>query len=342
MIKIKEEKTKETWNKLVNNWVEHSFLQNWEWGEIQEKLGHTTLRLVILEKNRPIACAQTILVSAKRGKFVFIPHGPIFNPKFYNLQNFQKILKKFLFFLKKLAEKKGYSFIRFAPLIKDGVKERKVFKKLGFRQAPIYIHSERMWILALEKSEEEILKSMRKTTRNLIRKALRIEDLKIETRKDAKALDEFWKVYLHTAKAQKFTPFSKEFIKTEFEKFKPNSLFILAKYKNELLAGALIIFTKNSAFYHQGASIHNKIPATYLLQWSAIKEAKKRGCKYYNFWGIYREGRTPISWKGLTFFKQGFGGFSFDLVPTQDYILSPKYYLTWAYEKFLGWRRGIR
>ncbi|GAI33015.1 unnamed protein product, partial [marine sediment metagenome] len=27
-------------------------------------------------------------------------------------------------------------------------------------------------------------------------------------------------------------------------------------------------------------------PASYLLQWEAIKEAKNRGCKLYNFWGI--------------------------------------------------------
>src|SRR3990167_6313218 len=104
---------------------------------------------------------------------------------------------------------------------------------------------------------------------------------------------------------------------------------------------ALFIFTKSTAFYHQGASIHTKIPVTYLEQWEAIKEAKKRGCKYYNFWGILQEGRSPKNWQGLTLFKTGFGGRQVDYLPTQDYIISPKYYLTYIYEKLLAWRRGV-
>ena len=75
--------------------------------------------------------------------------------------------------------------------------------------------------------------------------------------------------------------------------------------------------------------------------WEAIKEAKKRGCQYYNFWGIHQPGRTPKSWDGLTLFKQGFGGDQVNYLTTQDLILSPKYFLTYWYEKYLNWRRGV-
>ncbi len=340
-LKIKEEKDKNSWNKLFNNFGSPSFLQVWEWGEVQKRLGYEVIRLVIKEKNHPIALAQTIKISAKRGKFLFIPHGPIIDPEKYNPKTFRIILKTLLEKLKKTAKKERYSFIRIAPIVEDRVEERKIFENLGFFTAPIYMHAERAWVLALEKDEEELLKEMRKTTRNLIRKALKLKELIVEKRNDPEALEIFYKIYLYTAKNQKFTPFSKKFIKSEFEEFKKNSLFIFTKYKKDYLAGALIIFTKSSGFYHQGASIHSKIPATYLLQWEAIKEAKKRGCKYYNFWGIYRPGRSPKSWKGLSFFKQGFGGFQIDYLPTQDYIISPKYYLTWLYEKYLAFKRGI-
>jgi lipid II:glycine glycyltransferase (peptidoglycan interpeptide bridge formation enzyme) len=235
------------------------------------------------------------------------------------------------------------------------------------------MHAERVWVLpltseVLHKTDDELLASMRKTTRYLIRKAQR-DGVTIEKRTDEKAVDDFWKIYQETAKREKFVPFSKKFIVDEFEAFNksgnavflfgkvngmgvrvsktsevlPNeSSFLTSEVKNgQNLASALIIFTKSTAFYHQGASIHSKIPVPYLLQWEAIKEAKKRGCSLYNFWGILQKGRTPKNWEGLTLFKTGFGGRQVDFVPTQDFIISKKYYLTQLYEKFLGWRRGV-
>jgi len=109
----------------------------------------------------------------------------------------------------------------------------------------------------------------------------------------------------------------------------------------KIIAAALVVFTKSTAFYHQGATTHSKIPGSHLLQWEAIKEAKKRGCQYYNFWGIHHPGRTPKNWDGLTLFKQGFSGEQVDYLTTQDLILSPKYYLTYWYERYLNWRRGV-
>jgi peptidoglycan pentaglycine glycine transferase (the first glycine) len=113
------------------------------------------------------------------------------------------------------------------------------------------------------------------------------------------------------------------------------------KNDKKYLASALVVFTQSTAFYHQGASIHTKYPVPYLLQWEAIKEAKRRGCRYYNFWGISEPGRTPKAWSGLTLFKQGFGGHKVQYLPTQDLVLSPKYYFNWLYEKHLYFKRGI-
>ena len=90
-----------------------------------------------------------------------------------------------------------------------------------------------------------------------------------------------------------------------------------------------------------------KIPISYLLLWEAIKEAKARGCKKFNFWGI-----ADISsdnkvldknhpWAGLTLFKIGFGGKPKKHVNTQDFILSSKYWLNFAIEKIRKIKRGL-
>ena len=77
------------------------------------------------------------------------------------------------------------------------------------------------------------------------------------------------------------------------------------------------------------------------MQWEAIKEAKRRGCTRYSFWGTLQPGRSPKSWGGLSLFKQGFGGFQTDYVPTQDYIVSWKYWISYVYELYLKHKRGV-
>lgn len=339
---------KEIWNNFFNDAKSPSFLQSWEWGEFQKNSNEEILRLGVFESNKLIALALVIKVKAKRGSFLFIPHGPIFMKHVtYNMKQFKSVISQFLNFLISLSKQQGYSFIRIAPVLENKVENQQIFQELGFRKAPIYLHAERMWVLPLASdkiiSEDMLLAQMRKTTRYLIKKAAK-DGVIIEKRTDEAAVDDFWKIYQITAEREKFQPFSHKFIKEEFNAFHKtgNALFLFAGVRHlEYLASALIIFTKSTAFYHQGASIHTKIPATYLLQWEAIKEAKKRGCRFYNFWGIYQESRTPKSWEGLSLFKTGFGGTQIDYLPTQDCVLSHKYYLTYLYEKFLSFKRGI-
>jgi len=327
------------WNRFLNKSNYVSFLQSWEWGELQNNIGYKSSRIGIFDKDELIAIAQIIKIRSKRGNFLFVPHGPVFKSQFTNYTK-QTIL--LLNYLTTLAKKENFTFIRIAPILIDKPENRKIFISLGFKTAPIYMHAERTWVLDLNKSEDELLNSMRKTTRYLVKRADR-DGVIIEQRTDEKAFDEFWRIYKITAEREAFTPYSLDFVKKEYQAFAKNkqALFLFGKVGSNYYASALILFTKSSAFYHQGASIHTKFPVTYKLQWEAIKEAKKRGCSLYNFWGIKQEGRTPKDWDGLTLFKTGFGGRQIDYVPTQDYILSPKYYLTYLYELFLAWKRGV-
>jgi lipid II:glycine glycyltransferase (peptidoglycan interpeptide bridge formation enzyme) len=356
MIIIKKIENQIVWQKFFDENCNQSFLQSWNWGEFQKSLGYDVLRVGVYEKGSLQAITQIIKLKTKRGKFLFLPHGPILKVKSSKLKvkSYLEVLIKYSI---AISKKEGFDFIRIAPIIENTAENQKIFKDLGFKTAPIYMHAETTWVLPLtNNTEEELLASMRKTHRYLIKKAYR-DGVVVEKTNNPKALNIFYKIYQQTAIREKFKPFSYQYIKKEFEAFNKskNCLIFLAKINNltdfnrfqpvstnfNYLSSALIILTKNAAFYHQGASIHTKIPVTYLLQWEAIKEAKKRGCQFYNFWGIYDENsnRTPKSWQGLTLFKTGFGGQKVSFLPTQDYIVSPKYYLTWLWEKFLMWKR---
>ncbi len=337
---IKAIKEKASWDEFFNRNGSPSFLHSWEWGEMQQKLGHEILRLGVYNNDKLYLIAQIIKMRTKRGHFLFIPHGPIVEEG----RGLNEFLPKLNEHLIEIARKEKFSFIRIAPAVEDGEDMRKIFNDVGYRKAPIYIHSERMWVLPLDKSEDELLAAMRKTTRYLIRKAQK-DGVVIENRTDDKVVDDFWQIYEKTAERERFTPFSRRFITEEYNAFNQtgNAVFIFGKVDGmtEYQASALIVFTKSTAFYHQGASLHSKVPVPYLLQWEAIKIAKQRGCKFYNFQGILHPGRTPKNWSGLTLFKQGFGGRQLDYVPTQDYVLSPKYHLTSLYEQILNWKRGV-
>lgn len=352
-MRILEINNKSIWQKFFDENGSPSFLQSWEWGELQKKLGYEIIRMGIYNNDSLKAIAQIVKIKSKRGNFLFIPHGPIIkvkSPACRQARQKSKVktcLKYLQNYLTNTVKKENYSFIRIAPILEDTEQSQKIFQELGFRKSPIYMHAERVWVLDLNKPEEQLLIAMRKTTRYLIKKANH-DGVVIEKRTDSKAVGDFYKIYVETAKRENFIPFSKKYIKEEFETFNKtgNALFLFGRISETgvdpfHLCSALVIFTKSTAFYHQGASIHTKIPVTYALQWEAIKEAKKRGCQFYNFWGVFQEGRTPKSWTGLTLFKQGFGGNQIDYLPTQDFIISPKYYLTFVYEKILKWRRGF-
>lgn len=339
---IDEISLKKVWDNYFNTFQSPSFLQSWEWGEVQKNLGYDVVKVSISQGNTIHAISQIIKIRSRRGNFLFIPHGPIIYTKIPNINKLNLILKELLQYLIVIAKNERFDFIRIAPILIDSQMNRQIFIDLGCKTAPIYMHAERTWVLDIDKSEEELLQNMRKTTRYMIHRAVR-DKVVIEERSDQQALHDFWKIYQETAAREQFIPYSPTYLMNEYEEFHKtgNALFLFGKVEDTILASALIVFTKSSGFYHQGASIHSKFPVPYRMQWEAIKEAKKRGCSLYNFWGIKQKGRTPKDWDGLTMFKTGFGGRQIDFVPTQDYIISPKYYFTFVYEKYLAYKRGV-
>jgi len=86
----------------------------------------------------------------------------------------------------------------------------------------------------------------------------------------------------------------------------------------------------------------SKFSIPYLLQWEAIKEAKHRGCKIYDFWGFTDPKLYPQHpWAGPTLFKMGFGGQSYEYLKTQDLPLSIKYWLIFIFEQIRKLKRHL-
>ena len=334
MIEIKEIKNKEIWENFLKECEEKTFLQSWNWGEFQKMMGNKIWRLGIFENSKLVNLILTIEIEAKRGTFLFIPH--LVSGKY---------LQVLVNHLKALSREEKADFIRISPILERNEENIKIFKELGFRDAPIHMHPEVTWELDIKKPEEELIAQMRKTTRYLIRQAQKNSDIRIEQSLELRDIEKFNQLYQETVDRHHFVPFSLEYLKNEFLAFRDDNqvLIFLGKYKGDLISSGIFIFWQNIAFYHQGASSlrYPKIPVSYLLLWEAIREAKNRSCQKFNFWGIAPENLKNHPWAGLTLFKIGFSGYKKEYVKTQDFPLSKKYWLTYIFEKLRKTKRGL-
>jgi len=329
---ITEIKEKSVWERFFSAFREKTFLQSWNWGEFQERMGYKIWRIGVYNNGYPISIILAVKVQAKRGTFLLIQH---------NLDLIEVLLSK----LKEIAKKENCAFIRIAPLMPRTEENKKLFKNSGFREAPMHANAyEATWKLDIRLSEDELLANMRKTTRYLIRQAQKDFDITVEKSKNFSDLAIYQRLNREVAARQNFTPFSDEYLKNEFEIFAKDGQVQLffGKYKGEVAAAALVVFWQGIGFYHQAASLSKfaKLPIPYLLQWEAIKEAKKRGCRFYDFWG-YVDPKSCHPWAGPTLFKMGFGGRAYEYLKTQDLPLSWKYWPIYFFEILRKINRGL-
>ena len=101
----------------------------------------------------------------------------------------------------------------------------------------------------------------------------------------------------------------------------------IAEHENDALAAVIVLFAKNEAVYLYGASSNvkrNLMPA-YLLQWTAVLQAKRAGCLTYDFYGMPPTDDEKHPMHGLYRFKTGFGGKIIHRPGSIDVPLSPLY-----------------
>jgi lipid II:glycine glycyltransferase (peptidoglycan interpeptide bridge formation enzyme) len=352
-IKIKPITDEKSWQDFEKIRAPHTFLQTWEWGAAQELLGNKIFRLGIYGNGKIQGTAFAYKISARRGSFLFCPHGPSIDwkcsefpqntkkTKYENFDNFRALAG----YLRELGKSERVGFVRISSLAPDNDDMKKLFRDSGFISAPVHMmHPENAWILDIDRPEEEIIGAMKKRTRYSIRKAEK-DGIKITTSANPADVRLFYEMYLETARRQKFVPFSESYIRREFEIFRKNNkaLMFFAYFKGKLISAAVIIFSSKMAFYHHGASIRSDnsgLTASELLQWNVILEARHRGLASYNFWGIAPENCPKHPWHGLTTFKKGFGGHPENYLHAQDLVISPKYWLNYIVETVRRWKRG--
>ena len=323
---VKTVENQTEWDKFVTSHPDANFLQSWDFYEFYFSRGFDIVRRGIYDENDQLVGVYAGEVEpAKRGRHLAVAGGPIFdwtNPE----------VKKLIFDDMELQAKKlKCTFVRVRPQLQNTPENAKTFQQLGFRKAPMYLSVEFAGILNLENSEEEILKNMRQRLRRALRKAEK-NQITIEKTSDPKAIHDFYQIELQTAKRHDFYAFSEDFLTKQFAAFAKNdeAVLYIAKLNGEILAENFMIFYGNEASYHYGVSseLGTKYSGAPLLHMEAMRDARKRGIKRYNFWGIVDENDTKHRFYGVSVFKRGFGVEELKYLEARDLVLDKISYYT--------------
>lgn len=329
------------WQNFVVGLDLNTFLHSKNWAEFNYGKGKIWKLGLFNSFHDLVSVALVIKIKAKRGTFLLVPHGP----QYGKIENEYEVMEFWTQYLKKLSQDESCSFFRIQPILVKNEVSQSLFNKLNFRPAPIHMHTELSSVLDITPSQEDLLLGMRKTTRQMIKKALSMVISKeLEVDFPVEISSEMHQVYKETYLRGGAVAYSPEYIEKEWQVFSRDNKakLVSISYQGKIISWGLIIIFGNRAFYHQGGNILFKnIPNSYLLQWQGILFAKQSGCITYDFWGVSPSQKPNHPWANISLFKRGFGGVDVELLHAQDYIVSNLYWFNWIIEKYRAYRRGF-
>ncbi len=314
------------WNRIVISFPSHHILQSWQWGEIKQRFGWQMEPTAWCDRDGNVQAAAMLLVrSLKMSRFdshlrmIYSPRGPLVN------WDDNATCEQVLDTLETIARKQHLISLKIDPelILGWGVpgeigsyeneKANAIQRQLrerGWQYSPSQVQFRNTVWLNLTPSEEELLAVMKQKTRYNIRLAERKGVVVREGgREDLPAL---YRMYSETSLRDGFVIRSEAYYLSLWERFLKEDLgrILLAEVEGEIVAGLVLFHFGGKAWYFYGMANqqHREKMPSYLVQWEAIKLAKKMGCHTYDFWGAPEVfDKTDGMW-GVYRFKEGFSG----------------------------------
>ena len=231
------------YNKFIENYPDSLFFHSTSWGHFKKNTGWT-MQIVGLEENKKIKAAAILLgkkLPILNRMMYYCPRGFIID--YNNLE----LVKKFTIELKKYIKEKKVLFLKINPyieynkrnrdgnIISDGPNEIvNYLKKIGYAHYGFYKSSkdkkelEPRWVSVLNlhnKTEEEILKEMRSTTRWQINKA-RKNCIEIEEA-DYSDIEKFKQIMIHTSDRREFDDRPLSYYQEMYKTLKEDNIYKL-------------------------------------------------------------------------------------------------------------------
>ena len=334
----------EAWDSLVCRVVGGNILQSFQWGEFKSRAGWSPVRVALYRSGVPVVAAQFLFRSSPIGRIAYVPRGPIV------ADGEEALLPDFFDEVHRIARRMGAFYLKVEPEWPDRPESVQQISVLGFRPSdPIQPRS--TLLLDLRVEEGALAASLNPRTRyNIGLAARRGVEVSVVGENE---LEEFYRLLEGTSNRSHFPIHSLDYYQSLWKSLAPRGQahLLTARYQGETLSTVMLLTMGTSAYYMYGGSStnHRNLKPSDLLQWEAIRWAKKQGCQTYDFWGIPDEVGRQVTARqdaqidvstgaradpsrdlwGVYQFKRGFGGQPVRYVGAWDYVYSQNRYWLW-------------
>jgi peptidoglycan pentaglycine glycine transferase (the first glycine) len=313
------------WQQFISQHPQAHLLQTEEWGRFKAGFGWAPLYVIngdsgaeILFKRLPLGLS-----------IAYIPKGPVGD-------DWSDLWKE----VDGICRQQHAVFLKVEPDVWEPATDEFLRKMTGFTAESRTVQPRRSILIDLDGSEEDWLARMKQKTRYNVRLAEK-KEVVVDLSAD---INEFYALMQVTGGRDGFGVHAQAYYQRAYELFHPLGQcdLLVARYNGKPLAALMVFASGSTAWYFYGASSdeeRNRMP-TYLLQWEAMRWAKKHGCRFYDLWGIPDEdedvleaqftNRSDGLW-GVYRFKRGYGGSMLRSVGAWDRIYQPLLYRCYQY-----------
>jgi lipid II:glycine glycyltransferase (peptidoglycan interpeptide bridge formation enzyme) len=315
----------QAWCKFITQHSKAHFMQSGEWGVLKSEFGWDANYVVVGDSGALVLFRKLPLGL----KLAYIPKGPVG-------EDWEGLLPE----VDAICRSHRAVFLKIEPDAWDRGRAGDRLKPFGFRPGFHSLQTRCTMLLDIHDEEDNILAQMKQKTRYNIRLASR----KGVTVCPSTNIQTFMQMMKTTGKRDGFNVRSLAYYQRAFDLFYSvgKCELLVASFEDQPLAALMVFAQGERAYYLYGASSNshrNRMP-TYLLQWEAIRWAKKKGCNQYDLWGIPDEDvgtleaqfskRSDGLW-GVYRFKRGFGGQTKRSEQAWDLVYNPTLYAVYRW-----------
>ena len=318
-----------------------SALQGWGYGEARRVLGQTPLRYLIRQEERTVGAVQLIRKALVPGfSTLYAPRGPA-------LESLD-LLPLLAPALRRVAAR-GDAVLKIEPpLAIDAVAEdaeQNVPAGYGpFLRAETE-QPEHTIVAHLDAGEEQLFAGLHSMARRNVRAA---QKAGVTAGRDDD-FEAFWEIFTATNERASLGAFPREYYETMLREGNAHggeAYIVLARHEGRALAGGFFLAMGDTTCYLFGGSVRDDRPtasgeprkdvkAPDAFYWNAMLDARARGYRVFDFWGIPRK---------LDEEKHSFGVFRMKLKFSEQRVWYPAYELPLnplapAIKRLLRWRK---
>ncbi len=326
------------WERFVESLPGVHHAQGTGWARVKSASGWLSARVALHEEGRIVAGAQVLAKRVSRlGLAGYVPQGPVCEP------GRPELAAAVMTELHALGRARHWRFLAVQPPFQcESLSLR--LAGLGFRPSWLRLTPTATVQVDLDRPEEAILADINQKTRQSIRKSEKEGLTFREARPGETGL--FYQMHNFTARRQKFAPYPESYFTDLLATLGTEAAIVFVESEGEVVSGLLMV-TFGTTAWSKLSGWTGRFPEKRPNQavfWGAIRWARARGMKMFDFEGIDPDGAARLLRgeslpehlkKSPDFLKVGFGGRIVLRPAAHDYVY-PRLG-RWIYRRASSW-----